>query len=113
MADEAERARAESIRQGLVSLYDNGELAEIIVRDHDGQELTAVERFRLGNLYLRTVIGYQTSFRQLPREELEPMKNLFRRWDETSPSWKIAWEQYRSMLDPDFVEWMEADVINR
>ncbi len=70
MIDEAERARAESRRQSWALLADNGELAAIMIKERDGEQLTAAEEFQLVAYWTRDMIGYQTSFQQLPREEL-------------------------------------------
>ena len=110
MAEEAQRARAESIREAYVQLADNGELAAIWVKETDGGELTAVEEVRLGSWYIRGLVGYQTSYQQLPREELEPMTNWFRRRYQTSPTWRTTWEQNRDTFQPDFVQFMEERV---
>ena len=90
MAEEAQRARAESIREANVQMADNGELAAIWVKEHDSGELTAVEEFRLSSFYMRGLIGYQTSYQQLPLEELGPMSGWFRQQYLTSPTWRKA-----------------------
>ena len=112
MTDEAERARAESRRESWALLADNGELAAIMVKERAGEQLTAAEEFQLVAYWTRDMIGYQTSFQQLPREELMNAANYFRRVFETSPSLRTAWEEYRVSLDPDFVEFMEQSVVN-
>ena len=110
MADEAQRVRSESIRECFVMMADNGELAAIQLKDLEGEELSNLEEFRLSQYLMRGVIGYQTSFHQLPREELEPMANYFRGQFETSSSFRRGWRQYRDALDPAFVQYMEEDV---
>jgi len=62
MAEEAERVRSEATREAYVQIADNGELAAILVKEREGQDLTAVEALRLDSLFLRGLIGYQTSF---------------------------------------------------
>ncbi len=47
IAEEAQRARTESLREAYSLLADNGELAAIWVKETDGEELTAVEAVRL------------------------------------------------------------------
>ncbi len=113
IAEEAQRARTESLREAYSLLADNGELAAIWVKETDGEELTAVEAVRLGSFYIRGLIGYQTSYQQLPREELEPMTNWFRLRYQTSSTWRTTWEQHRVNLDPGFVRFMEENVVGR
>ena len=112
MAEEAERARAESIRESMVLIADNGELAAIMLKELEGEELSDLETLRLSQYWMRGVIGYQMSFQQLPREDLAAMANLFRRQFETKPSFRAGWAEYRDALEPDFVQWMEESVVN-
>jgi len=112
MAEEAQRARGESVREGYSQLAENGELAAILVKENGGEPLTAVEEVRLGSWYIRGLFGYQTSFQQLPRDELEPMTSWFRLRYQVSPTWRIVWEQNRSTLHPDFVRFMEENVVS-
>ena len=86
--------------------------ADYWARERDGEQVTAAEELRLRGYWMRDMVGYQTSFQQLPREELGSAGNLFRRFFETSPSWRGAWEEYRDTLDPEFVQWMEESVFN-
>ena len=62
---------------------------------------------------MRQLWGYQTSFQQLPRIEIEPAANFFRYSFESHPSFRTAWEQTREGFQPDFVQYMEQNVINR
>ena len=110
MAEEAQRARGESIREAYSQMADNGELAAIWVKEMKGEELTAVEEVRLGSYYIRGLFGFQTSYQQLPREELEPMTNWFRDRYQTSPTWRITWDQNRNTFSPDFVRFMEESI---
>ena len=112
MADEAERARAESIRESMVLIADNGELAAIMLKEIEGEELSNLETLRMSQYWMRSVVGYQMSFQQLPREDLAAMANLFRRLFETKPSFRAGWAEYRDALEPDFVQWMEENVVN-
>ena len=113
LAQEAERTRSQSTREGFFALADNGELAAILVKDAQGEALNATEEFRANAWWMRTMVGFQTSFRQLPRSEVEPMTNVFRRWSETMQSYRKAWEVNRDAFRKDFVEFMEQTVFNR
>ncbi len=110
MVNEAERARAESIRESFVLLAENGELAAIYFKELEGEELSDLEEFRLGQFSWRGIVGYQTSFHQLPREDLEPYANFFRSEYDRSSSFRAAWQRYEGTLDPLFVQFMEENV---
>ena len=112
MEEEAQRARGESVREAYYQMADNGELAAIWVKESNGETLTAVEAVRLTSWYLRGLFGYQTSFQQLPREDLEPMTNWFRLRYQSSPTWRSMWEQNRATFVPDFVRFMEENVVD-
>lgn len=112
MGDEAERARAESWRQHWILLAENADLAEMMVKERGANQLSAVEEVRLAGYYMRDVIGYQTAFRQLPREDLQAGGRQFRRMFHSSPSFRAAWEDNRDVLDPDFVQFMELEVFH-
>ena len=110
MIDEAERARAESRRQHWRLLAENTSLVATIVKERNGEPLSEVEEVQLIGYHMRDLIGFQTSFQQLPREDLLPAGTDFRQFYEASPAFRKAWEQYRDSLDPDFVQFMEQDV---
>ena len=79
MAGEAQRARSQYAGQAMSAIAENGELAAIMVKDVNGETLNAVEALRMKWMWMRQMWGYQTSFQQLPREEIEPAANIFRR----------------------------------
>ncbi len=112
MGEDAQRARSAATREAFVQMSTNGELAAIWVKEYSGEDLDAIEEHRLGSFYMRGLTGYQTSFQQLPREELEPKLNWFRRGQQASPTFRKTWEQYHDILDPDFVRFMEENVVN-
>ncbi len=110
MAEEAQRERAASLRESFMMMAENGELAAMYLNERNGAELSELERYRLGHWMMRGVIGYQTSFRQLPPEALGPWANGFRREFERSPSFQESWQWYKGTLDPAFVQYMEENV---
>ncbi len=56
VAEEAQRACGESIREGYTQMADNGELAAIWAKEEKGEALTDVEEIRLGSWYIRGAI---------------------------------------------------------
>ena len=110
LMEEAQRARSESIREAYIQMSDNGELARIFVKEMEGQSLDSVETFRLGAFYIRGLFGYQTSFYQLPPDELAPMLNWFRERDRESPTWRSTWEQNRTIFDPEFAQFIDENL---
>ncbi len=109
MAEEAQRARAQSVREIWGDYADN---AEVIVKDLNGETLTAAELLRMNALWMSGFFGYQTSFQQLPREEIEGNLGLFRQNLETLPSFGATWEQYRETFRPEFIRYMDENVFD-
>ena len=113
MAGEAQRARSQSAGLSMGAISENGELAAIMVKDLNGETLDAVEALRMEYVWMRQLFGYQTSFQQLPRVEIEAMANLFRRDFETMQSFRTSWEENRDKFQPDFVQFLEEKFADR
>ena len=107
LVQEAQRSRAEAVRENMGVFADN---AKIWVKYRAGEPLTAAEAFRMNVMWLRTLFSYQTTFQQLPREEIVAQANGFRRFFETMPSFRTTWEQNRDTYESDFVRFMEENV---
>ena len=112
MAGEAQRSRSQSAGLSMGAIAENGELAAIIIKDLNGETLNAVEALRMKWMWMRQLWGYQTSFQQLPRVEIEAMANLFRRNFEAMPSFRTSWEEIRDTFQPDFVQYLEEKFAN-
>ena len=67
LAHEAQRSRAQAVRDNMRALADN---AEVCVKDGGGETLTATEAFRMERLWFGMLWSYQTSFLQLPRHQI-------------------------------------------
>ena len=109
LGQEAQRTRAQAVRESWAAI---GAHAELMVKDFDGEKLDAVEAVKMQAMWMVPLFGYQTSFLQLPRHEIEPMATVFRRFFETQQSIRTAWAQNRAAFHPDFIRFMEETVIN-
>jgi molybdopterin converting factor small subunit len=110
LAHEAQRARAQAFRQNMRIMADN---AEICIKDQNGEALTATEAYRMDRMWLSELWSYQTSFQQIPRNEIVGGANFFHRCFATMQSLRASWEQNRDTFQPDFVQYMEENVFNR
>jgi hypothetical protein len=72
---------------------------------------TAHYEFRQA-LWMGALFSYQTSFLQLPRNEIEAHANFFRRFSERMQSLRTTWEQNRDTFHPDFAKFMDENVFN-
>ena len=109
MLDEAERARAQSFRENQGVWADH---ADVWAQDQAGEALTPADSFRLSRIWLMNLWAYQTSFRQLPRDEVEGASSLFRRSYQMMPSLRATWDQDRDAFEPEFVQFMEENVFH-
>jgi hypothetical protein len=109
LAHEAQRTRAQSYRDNMGLMANN---ADIYIKDLNGQSLTPEEAFRLDRMWLGHLWGYQTSFQQLPRKEIEAGANFFCHEYANLPSFRAAWGANRDTLQPDFVQYMENEVFD-
>lgn len=109
LAQEAQRARAQSFRENMGRMAD---YAAALTKDAGGEQLTEVEAFQLDRIWVQNLWGFQTSFQQLRREEIEFGANWFRDSLETMPSLRAAWEQHRKSFQSEFVEYMDEKIFN-
>lgn len=110
LAHEAQRARAQAVRENFRGIADN---AEILVKDQKGVGLTSVEMERIQAFWMAILFSYQTSFLQLPRQEIVGHSNFFRRYFAAQPSARATWGRNRDTFALDFVQFMEENVIGR
>lgn len=108
LAEEAQRARAQAVRENFRALAGS---AETCAKDLRGDTLTAAESFRLQMLWMAMLFSYQTSFLQLPRKEILGHANVFRRHFESMPSLRDTWSTNLDTFRPEFIEFMQQEVI--
>jgi hypothetical protein len=91
---------------------DNAGLAEVLAKAENGdvEQLSPGERRQVEGFLERILYNQQWSFNELPRDEL-PIKQ----WRRVSRqvSWQFYWKELKGELKPDFVHWMEANVIGK
>jgi hypothetical protein len=108
LAQGAQRARAQAVRDNLGTMR---ELAELVMKDRAGETLTSSEDFQMSLVWMASLFSYQTSFLQLPRSELEGHARWMGRFFESNPSLRDTWKQNRDTFHPDFVRFMEGSVV--
>ena len=92
------------------SIFENAELAELLLKDRNQEELNELERYRLDLLASKIVLTREWTFREIPRSEL-PIER-WRRATEGMPSMRIVYERNRGTYDPEFEEWFEKNILN-
>ena len=98
-----------------MSIYQDEGLAQILVRQNEGQEISAVEKLRLDYFYTNYFIEWETRFRQIQNglmdaSELNPT-GVKRRLSFNPGMRNFFMQDQRLVLSPAFVEWMDENVI--
>lgn len=83
----------------------------------DEQQLSAGERDRLVMLGIRTLLNYESYYEDMVRgtvsaeETARVLRSIYWR-PRLNYGLSIAWDTFASRADPEFVEWMEENVIS-
>jgi hypothetical protein len=96
-------------------LAENPELASAVAKLNDQArsieniDLSPGERVQLNGFYGRVIQNQEWTFRALPQDELpvSEWKSLARQ-----RSWRYHWDERRGTTAPDFVLWMDGNVLN-
>jgi len=94
-------------------MAENADLAEIFVKAHQGQKLSAVEGQRFMAYWMALLVNLQATFRDLRPEELKSVLNRYRTYQAALPELSVVWSQVRTNLVPAFVELMDTNVFER
>lgn len=110
MAAEARRARAQSVEETWTILAENAELSAIFWNQN---MLTDHEIVRLRSFYMRTLTDIELAFQELPKEDLGRMQLRYQRMFGSSEQLNILWQSQAATFLPEFVNWMEENVVNK
>jgi len=113
MSAEARQSRTESSEAAFRAMAENADLAEIFVKAHQGQKLSAVEGQRFMAYWMALLVNLQATFRDLRPEELKSVLNRYRTYQAALPELSVVWSQVRTNLVPAFVELMDTNVFER
>ncbi len=114
----AAQSRAErlTVRTDWINaLYRDDQLADLIVRAQRNEELTEAEEFRIENLGERLFTAFEYVYGEVQRgmiDENAALAESWRRELQDLPRTLETWEQAKSALNSDFVQWMEENVVN-
>ncbi len=116
LSAQARAARIELKTSFEGSLYQNVELAEIIARAHANDELTEAEEIRLLWLGRRMLTSFQYVYGEYQQGMIEEGAISTAEWrmafHEQIPRMEDTWSVLRNGLNPEFVQWMEENVVN-
>jgi len=92
-------------------------LAEIILKARDGEPLTEVEDLKLFSRQLRQLRGFEAQYREYSRGTIEFLPSrwttFFNEGGFRDPPLNNIWEEVRPMMDAEFVQYVEENIVNR
>jgi len=100
-----------------VAVYENTDLARAVAKARMGQELSEAEGMLLYAHDVRRIRSFEAGFQEFQRGATEsidvPLWRAGFRSGVFDRSLLETWEQSKGVFRPDFVEWMEQNVVNR
>jgi len=98
------------------AVYENEDLASALMRLDAGEEVSPLDEYRVSFYYSNMFIRWDSTFQQiaegiLPESELRP--EAVRRRIDYSPGMAELWREVGIVYSPEFVEWMEENVIDK
>ncbi len=91
----------------------NPEVAQLMLKGASGEELTALERYRLTARIEGLIIGWEWEYRQYLDGNIEVIP--FAAWKENldSPLYRnVGWESVKPKLSSDFVRFIDEEILN-
>ena len=115
MEAEARFNRLSLSREAFNIQSTNGDLAAILVKAINGDELTEVERYRYTNTGMRFLSNMEWIFRELPEDSSERQylhEQLRRNLGTESSLYRPVFNENRVNFSDEFVRWVEDEVID-
>ena len=113
----ARDAQNDRIRGYVEQVYTTPGLAEIIVKARNGTPLTDVEDLMLFSRQLRLLRGFEVQYREYAKGAVDDLplnwKKHFYEGLNRNPPLIDAWEEARAVLRPDFVQYVEENILDR
>ena len=116
----------EQARSGIVTeigslnaaLYENsGDIGSIVYRAAQGEPLTGEEEYRLSRFRAQNFLLWGSAFRSLQEGIIEERdfdtEAVSRTFHETIPGMPKQYERVKAGMDPEFVQWLEDEVVSR
>jgi MarR-like DNA-binding transcriptional regulator SgrR of sgrS sRNA len=110
MMANARRARSASSESAFRAVAENADFAAILVKDAQGQELSAVEKARFRAFRTGLLVNLQSTFRDLRSPELASILSRYRNYQSTYPALTEVWLNTKMNYERDFIELMETNV---
>ena len=92
-------------------MAENPEFAELWLKAVDNEEMSRSEQARIDAFLVHAYLVREWSYKELPQDEL-PIER-WRRNHAQIERYNIVWRREKSNFDPEFVKFMDANVIAR
>ena len=113
-------AQARQVRTSMViDLWkvaaENGELAELMGRERNGEELTDVELQRVDAYVMSVFVMIDWVFQELSANspEMNQVRAVQRYSFANKSEYRRVWEDRKTSFRPEFVQWYEENVVNQ
>lgn len=109
-------AQNQRIQEYAEQVYMVPGLAEIIVKANNGGSLTEVEALKLFNRQLRIIRGFEVQYAEYMRGTVPLPRNWKKYFNEGmfhNPPLTHTWEEVRPFMEPNFVQHIDENVLDR
>lgn len=92
---------------------DNPQLTELREKEKRGEALTSAETRQIDAAVMAIFVTIEWAFGELPRDssEVNQIREVQRYNFANRPEYNRVWQIRKNAFDPEFVEWMEANVV--
>ena len=93
----------------------NGDLTELRERERNGEELTGDEVRRIDAVVMSVFVLVEWTFNELgaDSEQMHQVRKVQRYNFANFPEYRRVWEIRKSSFDPEFVIWIDEQVVNQ
>ena len=94
---------------------ENGDVTELREREKAGEELSGTDVRRIDATIMAVFVMLEWTYRELSGEsrEMAQVRAVQRYMFSNAPEYRRVWNERKAFFDPDFVEWMERNVVDR
>lgn len=94
---------------------ENAELTELREMEKRGEVLSDADTRRINSAVMAVFVAIEWAFKELPREstELAQVREVQRHNFANSPEYRRVWEERKKSFNPEFVQWIEANVVSQ
>ncbi len=114
MAAEARQVRTGMVVDAWRFTAEHGDLADIRVRDNNGEDITDAERSRIDSHVMSVFVVLDWTFQELTENspEMKQVREVQRYNFANHTVYRRVWKARKNSFRPEFVQWMDENVVN-